>query len=562
MKAAQALLEAMKREGVEVVFGYPGGSVIPLYDFLYDSDLLQILPRHEQGGVHAADSYARASGKVGVVIATSGPGATNLVTGIANAYLDSVPLVALTGQVKTHLIGTDAFQEADITGITLPTVKHSYLVTSAEELPHIVHEAFYLARTGRPGPVLIDLPADISLADIEYDPVPAQKIDLPGYRPTVKGHPRQIKAAAKLIAEAERPVVYAGGGIISANAAEELRKFAVYGHIPVTTTLTGIGCFPGDHELSLGMLGMHGARYANYAVTGCDLIIAAGVRFDDRVTGKLETFAPEAKVIHMDIDPAEISKNVAVDVPIVGDAKQVLAGLLTELRKLEPSPERHTAWMAQVAEWKRDYALPIREGEGGEIMPEQVVRKIWELTGGEAVVTTDVGQNQMWAAQYYQVKHPRHFITSGGLGTMGYGLPAAVGAQVARPDAQVVCISGDGSFQMNVQELCTAVNYRLPVKVVILNNMYLGMVRQWQELFWEHRYSSVCIACQPDFVKLAEAYGAHGYRIEALEELEDVLREALEVEGPAVVDCRVSREANVMPMVPAGASINDMLGDE
>jgi len=562
MRAGKALLEAMKQEGVEVVFGYPGGSVIPLFDDLYDSSLLQILPRHEQGGAHAADGYARASGKVGVVIVTSGPGATNVVTGIANAYLDSVPLVVITGQVKTHLIGTDAFQEADITGITLPIVKHSYLVTDAEELPRIVHEAFYLAGTGRPGPVLIDLPVDVSLAEIEYDPKAAQKIDLPGYKPTLKGHPKQIKAAARIIAEAERPIVYAGGGIISANAAEELRELAVYGHIPVTTTLTGIGCFPGDHELSLGMLGMHGARYANYAVTGCDLIIAAGVRFDDRVTGKLDTFAPDAKVVHLDIDPAEISKNVAVDVPIVGDAKQVLAGLLKELQRLEPSADRHAAWMDQVAEWKRDNPLPIRHDEGGEIMPEQVVQKLWELTGGEAVVTTEVGQNQMWAAQYYPVKHPRHFISSGGLGTMGYGLPAAVGAQVARPDAQVVCISGDGSFQMNVQELGTAVNYGLPVKIIILNNMYLGMVRQWQELFWDKRYSNVCMACQPDFVKLAEAYGAHGYRIERLEEIEAILREALEVDGPAVVDCRIKREANVMPMVPAGASISDMLGGE
>lgn len=562
MKGSYILLEALKREGVEVVFGYPGGSVIPLYDALYDFDLRHILTRHEQGAAHAADGYARASGKVGVCIATSGPGACNLVTGIANAYLDSVPLVAITGQVRTTLIGTDAFQEADITGITLPIVKHSYLVQRVSDLPRIVHEAFYIARTGRPGPVVIDVPVDITLGEADYDPEHPPALALPGYKPTVKGHPKQIKAAAAAIAQAERPIIYAGGGVISSGASQELRDLARFAHIPVTTTLTGIGCFPEDEELSLGMLGMHGTRYANYAMANCDLIFAVGVRFDDRVTGKLDTFAPHAKTIHVDVDPAEISKNVAVDIPIVGDARWVLASLLTEIKKYELAVDRHLPWMNQIAEWKKNHPLVVREDPGGEIMPEYVVRRLWEITKGEAVVTTEVGQNQMWAAQFYLARHPRQFITSGGLGTMGFGFPAAIGAKVARPDALVVDIAGDGSFQMNIQELGTAVANNIPVKVCILNNRCLGMVRQWQDLFWQKRYSHTCFECQPDFVKVAEAYGAEGYRAEKPDELDDVLRAALCSEAPAVIDVRVKQEANVYPMVPAGGSIHEMLGEE
>jgi acetolactate synthase-1/2/3 large subunit len=562
MKAARALLEALKREGADVVFGYPGGQVIPLYDALYDFDIRHILTRHEQGAAHAADGYARASGKVGVCIATSGPGATNLTTGIANAYLDSVPLVAITGQVRTSMIGTDAFQEADVTGITLPIVKHSYLVHSAEEIPQIIHEAFYIARTGRPGPVVVDVPVDLQLAEIDYDADRAAVIDLPGYKPTLRGHPKQVRAAARAIAEAERPLIYAGGGVVSAGAHQELFELAEYAHIPVTTTLNGIGCFPGTHHLSLGMLGMHGTKYANYAINNCDLIFAVGVRFDDRVTGNLETFAPQAKVVHVDIDPAEISKNVAVGIPIVGDARRVLAELLIEIRKLDLSPERHLAWMQQVEEWKDGHPLKIRSDEDGEIMPEFVVRKIWEVTDGEAIVCTEVGQNQMWAAQLYMPRGPRQFISSGGLGTMGFGFPAAIGAQVARPDALVIDIAGDGSIQMNIQELSTAVGNQLPVKICILNNRCLGMVRQWQDLFWNKRYSCTIFEHQPDFVKLAEAYGADGYRVDRPEDVEPVLKEAFATPNTTVIDFRVKCEANVFPMVPAGGSVDDMLGGE
>ncbi|MHB0979890.1 MAG: biosynthetic-type acetolactate synthase large subunit [Thermoleophilia bacterium] len=563
MNGATAILESLKREGVDVVFGYPGGSVIPLYNALFDFEIDHILTRHEQGAAHAADGYARASGKVGVCIATSGPGATNLTTGIANAYLDSVPMVAITGQVRTPLIGTDAFQEADVTGITLPIVKHSYLVKNAADLPSIIHEAFYIASTGRPGPVLIDIPVDLTTADIDYDPDREQKIDLPGYKPNVKGHPKQIKAAAQALAEAQRPVIFAGGGVIAANASEDLRELALYAHIPVTTSLTGIGSFPEDNEeLSLGMLGMHGTRYANYAVTNCDVIFGVGVRFDDRVTGKISTFAPDATVVHVDIDPAEISKNVPVDIPIVGDAKRVLTDLLTQLKKHELSPERHLPWMRRVADWKKAHPMLVNQEEEGEIMPEYVVRMISEITRGEAIICTEVGQNQMWAAQYSRIRHPRHFISSGGLGTMGFGFPAAIGAKVARPDRTVIDIAGDGSFQMNIQELGTAMNYRIPVKVCILNNQYLGMVRQWQDLFWEKRYSATCIACQPDFVKLAEAYGAQGFRATRPSEVEEVLRIALASDEPAIIDFRIKREANVWPMVPAGGAIDQMMGEE
>jgi acetolactate synthase-1/2/3 large subunit len=559
MKASRAILEALKREGVDTIFGFPGGVLLPIYDALYDFDINHVLVRHEQGAGHAADGYARASGKVGVCMATSGPGATNLVTAIANAYMDSVPIVAITGQVSRALIGLDSFQEADVTGITLPIVKHSYLVKDAGDLPRIIREAFYIAGTGRPGPVLIDIPVDVSREEMEFDPSAVPTMHLPGYKPTVKGHPKQIREAARVIAAAERPVIYAGGGVISADASEELRELAFYGHIPVTTTLTGKGCFPEDDALAMGMLGMHGTPYANYSISRSDLIVAVGVRFDDRVTGKLEAFAPEARFIHVDVDPAEISKNVKVDVPIVGDARWVLAALLDELRKLELSPARHLPWMEQVEAWKRDHPLKVREPEEGQIMPEAAVQKIWEVSRGEAVVCTEVGQHQMWAAQHYLARHPRRFISSAGLGTMGFGFPAAIGAQVACPDSLVVDIAGDGSFQMTLQELATAVQHGLPVKVCIINNQYLGMVRQWQELFWQGRYSHTCMECQPDFVKLAEAYGALGFRATRPEELEEVLRVGLTAGGPAVIDIRVKQEANVYPMIPAGGTVGDMI---
>jgi acetolactate synthase-1/2/3 large subunit len=559
MKGSRVILEALKREGVDTIFGFPGGQVIPLYDALYDFDINHILVRHEQGAGHAADGYARASGKVGVCLATSGPGATNLVTPIANAYMDSVPMVAITGQVSRHLIGLDSFQEADITGITLPIVKHSYLVQHAQDLPRIIREAFYIAGTGRPGPVLIDIPVDVTKEEMGFDVEAIPEMNLPGYKPTVKGHPKQIREAARVIAAAARPVIYSGGGVIMSNASQELRDLALYGHIPVTTTLTGKGGFPEDHDLSMGMLGMHGTPYANYAVSQADLLIAVGVRFDDRVTGNLAAFAPRARFVHIDVDPAEISKNVAIDVPIVGDAKRVLASLLTELKKLELSADRHLPWMEQVEAWKRDHPLVIRESTDGEIMPEFAINKIWEITRGEAVVCTEVGQHQMWAAQHYLSRHPRRFITSGGLGTMGFGFPAAIGAQVARPGELVIDIAGDGSFQMTLQELATAVQYKLPVKVCIINNQYLGMVRQWQELFWECRYSNTCMEHQPDFVKLAEAYGAEGYRADRPEDLEEVLRVAFATDSPAVIDIRVKRDANVYPMIPAGGTIHDMM---
>jgi len=562
MRASQVILEALKREGVDTIFGFPGGSVIPLYDAIYESDLNHILVRHEQGAGHAADGYARASGKVGVCIATSGPGATNLVTPIANAYMDSVPMVAITGQVSRNLIGLDSFQEADITGITLPIVKHSYLVKDEKALPHIIREAFYIASTGRPGPVLIDIPVDVTKEEMDYDPSETSELRLAGYKPNLKGNAKQIREAARVIAAAERPVIYAGGGVVIAEASEELREMAGYSNIPVTTTLTGKGCFPEDHHLSMGMLGMHGTQYANYAVSKTDLLIAVGARFDDRVTGRLSDFAPEATFIHIDLDPAEISKNVAIDVPIVGDAKAVLAALTEELKKLELSPDRHLPWMKQVEDWKKKHPLVVRDSTDGCIMPEAAVRKIWEITEGEAIVTTEVGQNQMWAAQHYLAKHPRHFITSGGLGTMGFGFPAAIGAQVACPDKLVIDIAGDGSFQMTLQELATVVQCNLPVKVCVLNNHYLGMVRQWQELFWNKHYSHTCMDGQPDFVKLAEAYGAEGHRAERPEELEEVLRTAFSSDRPAVIDIQVDREANVFPMIPAGGSVHDMMERE
>ncbi len=556
---AQILLECLKREGVEVIFNYPGGAILPVNDELSRWDFKMILVRHEQGAVHAADGYARASGKVGVCLVTSGPGATNTVTGLATAFMDSIPLVAITGQVSTPLIGNDAFQEADIVGITRPCTKYNYLVTDVRHLAKIVQEAFYIARSGRPGPVLLDLPKDIAsnVTDFKYP----QEVHIRGYQPTLDGHMQQIKRALNLMLKAHRPVIYAGGGIIAAAATQELTKLAEMLNIPVTTTLMGLGGFPGTHPLSLGMLGMHGTYRANMAVTDCDLLIAVGARFDDRVTGKIDAFAPKAEKIHIDIDPTSISKNVRVDIPIVGDCKRVLAKMLALLKE-EKSVDEHRKspgpWHNQIEKWKNTHRLTYRQDQ--VIKPQYVIEKIYEMTKGEAVITTEVGQNQMWTAQYYLFDHPRTLLTSGGLGTMGYGLPAAIGAQVAFPSRTVIDIAGDGSIQMNIQELATAVQYKLPVKVAILNNGYLGMVRQWQELFYERRYAMTHIGeVSPDFVKLAEAYGAMGLRATKPEEVVPVIREALRTPLPVLMDFVVEPEEGVYPMVPAGEAIDRML---
>ncbi len=559
IKGSEAIVRALQEEGCDVIFGYPGGVVIPFYDALYHSDLKHVLVRHEQGAAHAAEGYARATGKVGVCVATSGPGATNLVTGIADAYLDSIPIVAITGQVKSDLIGTDAFQEADTTGITLPIVKHSYLVQNASDLAQIIHEAFHIAGTGRPGPVLIDIPVTCALAEFAYKT--ASAVDLPGYKPTMRGHSKQIKVAARAIHESPRPVLYVGGGVISSGATQEVFDLATSLNIPVTTTLMAMGAFPGTHPLSLGMLGMHGTAYANWAVHECDLLIAVGARFDDRVTGKLSTFAPQAKVLHIDIDPAEIGKNVEPRIPIVGDAKMVLHEILAELATMEAAPERTAEWLQRVDDWRDQHPLHYEEDDG-ELPPQYVVEQIYAVTGGDAIITTDVGQNQMWAAQYFKYTQPRQFISSGGLGTMGFGLPAAIGAQIGRPDKQVIDIGGDGSFQMTMQELGTAVAYNVPIVVALLNNRFLGMVRQWQELFWEGHYSHTDIAVQPDFAKIADAYGALGITVTAKDEVADALRTAIKDPRPAVIDFRVRREENVYPMVPAGTSITEMIGGQ
>ncbi|MBE0428904.1 MAG: biosynthetic-type acetolactate synthase large subunit [Thermoleophilia bacterium] len=557
MKGSEAIIESLKAAGTEVIFGLPGGVVIPLYDALFDSDLSHYLVRHEQGAAHMADGYARATGKTGVCIATSGPGATNLVTGIANAYLDSTPIVAITGQVRSDLIGTDAFQEVDITGITQPIVKHSYLIKDPKDIPRVIKEAFYIASSGRPGPVLIDIPVDMQNAEIDY--VEGKKIDLPGYRPTLKGHKKQIRAAARAITAAEKPVLYVGGGVITAGAEKELQALAKLMKIPVATTLMGIGTFPEDNVLSLGMLGMHGTGYANYAVTHSDLLIGVGARFDDRVTGKLSTFARHAKKIHIDLDPAEISKNVLIDIPIVGDAKNVLAGLVAELKSMKRDARKTAAWIDQINTWKKKHPLSYQDEEGS-IMPQFVVEEIDRVTRGNAIIVTEVGQNQMWSALFYKHKKPRHFISSGGLGTMGFGFPASIGAKVGRPDKTVIDIAGDGSFQMTIQELATAVCYDIPVIVCILNNGFLGMVRQWQELFWNKRYSETIISCQPDFAALADAYGALGITITEKKDVADAIRTAIKAKKPAVLDFKVRAEENVFPMVPAGKSIEEMIG--
>jgi len=551
ISGAQAMVESLRKEGVEVIFGYPGGAVIPVYDVLYQKNFRHILTRHEQAAAHAAHGYARSTGKPGVCIATSGPGATNLVTGLATAYMDSVPVVAFTGQVPTTMLGRDSFQEADITGITIPVTKHNYLVKKVSDLPGIIKKAFYIATTGRPGPVLIDLPKDVSTSLLEYD-YPDQ-INLPGYKPTYTGNSRQIKNAAAAIKEAEKPVIYAGGGVIISGAENELLRLAETIQAPVTTTLMGLDAFPGNHRLSLRMLGMHGTAYANYAVTEADLIVAVGARFDDRVTGRIDTFAPHAKILQIDIDPAEIGKNVAVDIPIVGDIKNVLSELLPLL-----SPQEHPVWLDKIEEWKKKYVLTY-DKEGEFIPPQMVVATLSELTGGEAIICTEVGQNQMWAAQFYSFTRPRSLITSGGLGTMGFGFPAAVGAQIGNPDRLVVDIAGDGSIQMNLQELATLSTYKLPVKIVILNNGYLGMVRQWQELFCERRYSATPLQ-NPDFCRLAEAYGIKALEAKKPEEVGSVLKEAVNHPGPVLVNCYINPEENVVPMVPPNAGIKDMLG--
>ncbi len=558
INGAQMLIKCLKDEGVEVIFGYPGGVVIPIYDALFDSNIRHILVRHEQGAAHAADGYARATGKTGVCMATSGPGATNLITGIANAYMDSIPMVAITGQVARPLIGTDAFQEADTTGITAPITKHNYLVKDPEELPTIIKEAFYIASTGRPGPVLIDIPVDISNAMIDEDIRATLK--LAGYRPTMKGNKKQIKEAAARIYRSKRPVVFAGGGIISSGASNELRKLIRTIKAPVITSLLGKGCYPETEDLSLGMAGMHGAKYANIAFTETDLIIAVGVRFDDRVTGKLSEFARNAAVIHIDIDPAEIGKNIKADVPVVGDAKRVLADLDIAYRELETKKGKadRRIWRKRIAELKKDHPLKYNR-DSLKIKPGYIIEKIDQLTGGDAIICTEVGQNQMWAAQYYKYREPRRLLTSGGLGTMGFGFPAAIGAKIGMPDSTVIDIAGDGSIQMVSQEMATATANKIPVKIMLLNNGYLGMVRQWQELFWESRYSQTCVHNCVDFVKLVEAYGGTGIRVKKKEEVEGAIKEALKINRLVLVDFWIDREENVFPMVTPGASIDNMI---
>jgi acetolactate synthase-1/2/3 large subunit len=558
MRAVDALMECLKAEGVDVVFGLPGGANLPTYDAFYDAGIRHILVRHEAGGGHAAEGYAKATGKVGVALATSGPGATNLVTPICDAMMDSVPIVFITGQVRTELLGTDGFQEADTIGITMPIVKHSFMIQHPLEIPRSVHEAFHIARTGRPGPVVLDIPQDLSRADIPYEPV--TDVRLPGYQPTTDGNQKQIRLAAKALANSRRPVIYAGGGVISADAAPELTELATSDRFPVTCTVMGLGGFPAPHEQWLGMLGMHGTRAANYAMDEADLIVAIGARFDDRVTGKLSEFAPRAKFIHIDIDPAEISKNVPAHIPIVGDAKNILPRLTAEYRAQSPDPRRLEEWWSRIKTWQERHPLTYEDSKDSEIKPQYMIRALYEATGGEAIVTSDVGQHQMWTAQYFHFPAPRRWINSGGLGTMGFGLPAAMGAKVGCPDQTVVCIAGDGSVQMNAQELATCAQEGIAIKVFIMNNGYLGMVRQWQELFWDKRYSQVEMGQWPDFVKLAEAYGATGLRLEDKKTLVDDMREAIATDGPVLVDVRVTREENTYPMIPAGQPARNMVG--
>jgi acetolactate synthase-1/2/3 large subunit len=560
MTGSDIFVRALEDLGVDVVFGYPGGAVLNIYDSLFQNTKVRhLLVRHEQGGVHMADGYARASGKTGVCLVTSGPGATNTVTGIATAYMDSVPIVVFSGQVPTLMIGNDAFQEADIVGITRPCTKHNYLVKQTKDLARIIKESFYIASTGRPGPVLVDIPKDVLAGSAEYH-LP-KDVKLRGYHPNYEGHQKQVENAIRMVLEKERPVIYAGGGIILSDSSPLLSEFARILGIPVTTTLMGMGGFPGTDPLSLGMLGMHGTFRANMAISHCDVILGVGARFDDRVTGKIDEFAPGAKIIHVDIDPTSIQKNIPVDIPIVGDLKDVLRKMIKLVKGTKEAAKyrkKIAPWREQIAQWKSTHPLAYKQGKG-KIKPQYVVEQIYHLTKGDAIITTEVGQNQMFAAQYYLYDRPRTFLSSGGLGTMGYGLPAAIGAQVAMPGKLVVDIAGDGSIQMNIQELATAVQYRLPVKVVILNNGTLGMVRQWQELFFQGKYSQTCLPQIPDFVRLAEAYGASGFRATKPGEVPHVLRKGFAADGPAIIDIVTDPDAMVYPMVPAGAPLTKML---
>ena len=568
LKGAQIFFECLKKEGVDVIFGFPGGAVLDIYHEMARHNIRHILVRHEQGATHMADGYARASGRVGVCLVTSGPGATNTVTGIATANMDSVPMVVFTGQVPTPLIGDDAFQEVDIIGITRPCTKHSYLVRDVNDMATVIKEAFYLARTGRPGPVVVDLPKDVvqAFADFKYP----KKVDLPGYRPTVEAHAGQVKKAYQLISKARTPVIFAGGGIIISESSDELARLVKLIQAPVTCSLMGLGSFPATtvdakglrqpNPFWLGMLGMHGTYQANMAISHADVIFAVGVRFDDRVTGKISTFAPKAKIIHIDVDPTSISKNVQVDIPIVGDCKNALQQMI-QLAEKEPIQDLagvRAPWFDQLAQWEKDHPLSYC-AQGDLIKPQYVIEKIYEITGGDAIITTEVGQHQMWTAQFYKFDRPRTLLTSGGLGTMGYGFPAAIGAQVAFPDRLVIDIAGDGSIQMNIQELCTAVCNNIPVKVAIINNTYLGLPRQWQELFYEKDYTGSCLEGSPDFVKLAEAYGAVGLRAVRPEEVEPVLRKAFSIKNPVFMDFQVAAEENVYPIVPPGKCITEML---
>ena len=588
MSGAAALLKALQLEGVDTIFGYPGGVLLPLYDALYDSSIRHILVRHEQGAAHAADGYARSTGRVGVCLATSGPGATNLVTGIATAYMDSIPMVAITGQVTSGAIGKDSFQEADITGITMPITKHNYLLKNAAEVPRVVREAFYIASTGRPGPVLIDLPRDVAagFADFTWDESP---MHMRGYRPTTRGNMKMIRRAIEVLLQASRPILYVGGGIIRANAAEELTMLARMLHVPVTATLMGKGAFPEMDPLFLGPLGMHGTAYANLAIDQADVILCIGARFDDRVTGDVSKFAPHGRIIHIDVDPAEIGKVMATEVPVVGDAKLVLKEMIAELAGMSDKYPDLTPWLEQVNAWKAQYPLHWTQdltkrchfscgpldlpakcgsthciGKHGIVKPQAVIRQLWESTNGEAIVVTDVGQHQMWAMQYYLVKDSHQFISSAGLGTMGYGLPAAIGAQIGNPGREVWCISGDGSLQMNSQEFATAVANKLPIRIALLNNGVLGMVRQWQKMFYRERYSQVGLDVgTPDFVKLAEAYGAVGIRVATHEEIAPAIAAAREItDRPVLIDFICEAEENVLPMIPAGMSIHEMMVEE
>ena len=559
IKGARILLECLSRLGIKEIFGYPGGAVIPIYDELYSfKDIKHYFARHEQGAVHEADGYARSTGKVGVCLATSGPGATNLVTGIMTAHMDSIPLLAITGQVTSTLLGKDAFQESDIVGITVPITKNNYLVQDIRELPRILKEAYYIASTGRPGPVLVDIPRDIQLEEIPYDEFKKlyeQEFELEGYNPVYEGHKGQIKTAIKMIKDSKKPLIIAGAGILKGHAYDELKEFVDKTNIPVAMTLLGLGSFPGDHELALGMIGMHGTTYANYAANEADLVIAAGMRFDDRVTGNPLKFLPNANIIHIDIDPAEIGKNKLIDVPIVGDLKNVLAELNRKIPKLS-----HTKWLDEVAKLKKKYSLTFRKTEDDVLIPQEILFEINKLTKGEVIVATDVGQHQMWSAQFIKFNNPYSILTSGGAGTMGFGLPAAIGAQVANPDKKVLAIVGDGGFQMTFQELMMVKEYNLPVKIFIINNSYLGMVRQWQELFNDRRYSSVDLSYNPDFIKIGEAYGIKSIQLKTKKDLKKHLKKILESDEAVLVECIVEKEENVYPMIPAGKDVSYIVG--